>query len=157
MPKATIRRPSWLIQTATEGTDPLSNQATEAIRARAKIMDFRQKNDKFYDAITGRHPQQIDKALPSERIKTLYNALIRKAAAILVQLRANISGLNTYLQKNNIVNTDKCKSGITETVPNFLFACSRWNIPWVRQQILGPLICTRRILDVRKKWQKGRW
>jgi hypothetical protein len=38
----------------------------------------------------------------------------------------NVSRLNTYLSKINIVDTDRYECGITETVPHFLFACPRW-------------------------------
>jgi hypothetical protein len=89
-------------------------------------MDFKPKSNGFYGATTGKCLQKIDKALPGKHTSKLYNALNRTAAAILVQLRTNVSRLNTYLSKINIVDTDRYECGITETVPHFLFACPRW-------------------------------
>jgi hypothetical protein len=89
-------------------------------------MDSKPKSNEFYGAITCRHLQKIDKALPGKDIVKIYNALNNTAITILVQLRTNISRLNTYLRKINIADTDRCEYRITETVPHFLFACPRW-------------------------------
>jgi hypothetical protein len=97
-----------------------------AIHARAKVIDFKPKHKEFYGATTGKHLQKIDKALPGKHTNKLYNALNRKAAAILVQLRTNISRLNTYLSKINVAETDRCECGMRETVQHFLFSCLRW-------------------------------
>lgn len=105
---------------------PATEVPISAIYAIAKVMDSKPKNNEFYGATTGRHLQKTDKALPGKHIVKIYNALNRKAAAILVQLRTNISRLNTYLSKIDIADTDRCECGITETVPHFLFACPRW-------------------------------
>jgi hypothetical protein len=59
-------------------------------------MDFKPKHKESYGATIGKHLQKIDKALPGKHTTKLYNALNRTAAAILVQLRTNISRLNTY-------------------------------------------------------------
>jgi hypothetical protein len=75
---------------------------------------------------SGKHLQKIDKALPGKHVNKLYNALNRKAAATLVQLRTNISRLNTYLSKINVAETDRCECGMRETVQHFLFSCPRW-------------------------------
>jgi hypothetical protein len=72
------------------------------------------------------HLQEIDKALPRKNTVKIYNALNRTAAAILVQLRTNISIFITYLRRTNIADTDRCEYRITETLPHFLFAWSRW-------------------------------
>jgi hypothetical protein len=70
----------------------------------------------------------MDKALPRKNTVKIYNALHRTAAAILVQLRTDISIFITYLRKINIADTDRCEYRITETVPHFLFAWPRWKI-----------------------------
>jgi hypothetical protein len=88
--------------------NPANNVPISAIYARAKIMDFRPKHKEFYGA------------------NKLYNALNRKAAATLVQLRTNISRLNTYLSKINVAETDRCECGMRETVQHFLFSCPKW-------------------------------
>ncbi|THW03068.1 hypothetical protein D6D24_10740, partial [Aureobasidium pullulans] len=87
--------------------DPANDVPISAIYARAKVMDFKPKLKEFYGATTGKHLQKIDKALPGKHTTKLYNALNRTAAAILVQLRTNISRLNTYLSKINVADTDR--------------------------------------------------
>lgn len=106
--------------------DPTDKVPISAIYARAKAMEFKPESQEFYGATTGKHLQKIDKALPGKHTIRLYNALNRTAAAILVQLRTNISRLNTYLSKINAADTDKCECGMTETVSHFLFLCPRW-------------------------------
>ncbi|CAD0029207.1 unnamed protein product [Aureobasidium pullulans] len=123
-------RANELAQKATEVTssmpDPTDKVPISAIYARAKAMEFKPESQEFYGATTGKHLQKIDKALPGKHTIRLYNALNRTAAAILVQLRTNISRLNTYLSKINAADTDKCECGMTETVLHFLFLCPRW-------------------------------
>jgi hypothetical protein len=89
-------------------------------------MDLKPKHKEFYGATIGKHLQKIDKALPGKHTTKGSNALNTTAAAILVQLGANISRLNTYLSKINIADTDRCECGMTEAVPHFLFPCPRW-------------------------------
>ncbi|KAH0182327.1 hypothetical protein KCV03_g10365, partial [Aureobasidium melanogenum] len=123
-------RANELAQKATEADSPMPDPAESvpisAIYARAKVMDFKPKLQEFYGATTGKYLQKIDKALPGKHTTRLYNALNRTAAAILVQLRTNISRLNTYLSKIKVADTDRCECGMTETVPHFLFSCPRW-------------------------------
>jgi ribonuclease HI len=99
-------RANELAQQATEANssmpNPANNVPISAIYARAKIMDFKPKHKEFYGATTGKHLQKIDKALPGKHVNKLYNALNRKAAAILVQLRTKISRLNTYQAKSTL-------------------------------------------------------
>ena len=104
---------------------PATKVPISAIYAKAKAMDFKPKRKEFYGAITGKHLHKIVKALPGKHTIELYNALNRTAATILVQLRTNISRLNTYPSKINIADTDRCECGMTETVPHFLFSCPR--------------------------------
>jgi hypothetical protein len=105
--------------------NPANKVLISAIYAKAKVMDFKPKSNGFYGATTGKHLQKNDKALPEKHTIKLYNVLNRTAAAILVQLRTNVSRLNTYLSEMNILDTDRYECGITETVPHFLFACPR--------------------------------
>ena len=123
-------RANELAQKATDVASPMPNPASNvpisAIYARAKAMNFKPKLQEFYGATTGKHLQKIDKALPGKHTNKLYNALNRTAAATLVQLRTNISRLNTYLYKINVADTDRCECGMKETVQHFLYLCSRW-------------------------------
>ncbi|KAG9511564.1 hypothetical protein KCV07_g10085, partial [Aureobasidium melanogenum] len=123
-------RANELAQQATDVASPMPDPASDvpisAIYARAKAMGFKPKVQEFYGATTGKHLQKVDKALPGKHTNKLYNALNRKSAAVLVQMRTNISRLNTYLRKINVTDTDKCECGIKETVQHFLFLCPRW-------------------------------
>jgi ribonuclease HI len=125
-------RANELAQEATRDTQTLPARAPTVpmsiLYAKAKEMDYQPRNEGFYGAKTGKHLQKIDKALPGSHTKRMYNTLNRIAASILVQLRTNISRLNTYLYKIKVTETDKCECGATETVPHFLFCCPRWSV-----------------------------
>jgi len=42
-------------------------------------------------------------------------------------LRARLkTGICSYLRRINITDTQDCECGLPETVPHFLFSCSRW-------------------------------
>jgi hypothetical protein len=95
-------RANELAQKATEANssmpNPANNVPISAIYARAKVMDLMPKLKEFYGVTAGKRLQKIDKALPGEHPTKLYNALNRTAAATRVQLRTNVSRLNTTLQ-----------------------------------------------------------
>jgi hypothetical protein len=63
--------------------------------------------------------------LSGKYTKKLYNSLNRVDAAILAQIRTNISRLNT-LHKIKVAETDKCDCGALGTVQHFLSLCPRW-------------------------------
>jgi hypothetical protein len=109
-------------ETNSSMPNPANNVPNSAIYARVKVMDFKPKHKEFYGATTSKHLQKIDKTVPGKHTVKIYNALNRTAAAILAQLRTNISRLNIYLSKINVADTDRCECGMTETVPHFLFS-----------------------------------
>jgi ribonuclease HI len=123
-------RANELAQMATADTQPMPPPAEtvpiSVIYARGKVANYTPKQEEFYGAKTGKFLQKIDKALPGKHTKKLYNSLNRVDAAILAQLRTNISRLNTYLYKIKVAETDKCECGALETVQHFLFLCPRW-------------------------------
>jgi ribonuclease HI len=123
-------RANELAQMATENTQPIPAPAEtvpiSVIHSRGTAANYMPKQEEFYGAKTGQFLQKVDKALPGKHTKKLYNILNRTDAAILAQLRTNVSRLNTYLHKINIVETDKCECGVTESVQHFLFSCPRW-------------------------------
>ena len=86
------------------------------IYARGKAARYTPKQEEFYGAKTGKFLQRIDKALPGKHAKKLYNSLNRADAAILAQLRINISRLNTYLHRIKVAEIDRCDYGVPETV-----------------------------------------
>jgi hypothetical protein len=63
--------------------------------------------------------------LSGKYTKKLYNSLNRVDAAILAQIRTNISRLNT-LHKIKVAETDKCDCGALGTVQHFVSLCPRW-------------------------------
>jgi len=129
-------RANELVQLATADTQPMRSPAEmvplSVIYARGKAARFTPRKEEFYGAKTGKFLQRIDKALPGKHTKKMYNSLNRANAAILAQLRTNISRLNTYLHKIKVMETDRCECGAPETVQHFLFLCPRW-----RQQRQG--------------------
>ena len=74
----------------------------------------------------GRFTKRIDASYSSGHTKDLYNNLTAAQAAVLAQLRTGICRLNSYLYRIGVTDTQDCECGLPETVPHFLFSCSRW-------------------------------
>ena len=75
----------------------------------------------------GQHLKRIDTALPGRHTQILYNALGRKEAGLLAQLRTGMARLNGYLHQIGVVESDQCACRqARETVEHFLFSCSLW-------------------------------
>jgi hypothetical protein len=75
----------------------------------------------------GRYSKAIDTALPGRHTRQLYDGLSRKEASVLAQLRTGMAGLNSFLHRIRVANTDQCDCGqAPETVDHFLFRCRRW-------------------------------
>lgn len=101
---------------------PFQAKAT-AIRL---AMDTTHQNWTLPEGI-GKYSKAIDKALPGEHTKSLYDGLNWKEARILVQLRTGMSRLNSYLYKIGAEDSDLCACGqASETVEHFLFRCTKW-------------------------------
>jgi hypothetical protein len=116
-------RANELAQMATAGTQLMPSLAetvpVSVIYARGKAANYTPKQEEFYGAKTRKFLQKPDKALPGKHTKKLNNPLHRVGAAILAQLRTNISRLNTYLYKIKVAETDKRDCGALETVQHF--------------------------------------
>ena len=83
--------------------------------------DIPQNNHLKYTS-AGQFTKEINKALPGNYIRTLYNNLTYKEASILVQLQTGKSCLNKYLTTINVINLETCSySREPETVQHFLF------------------------------------
>ena len=75
----------------------------------------------------GQHSKRIDKALPGQHTRQLYEGLSWKEATVLAQLRTDMARLNLYLHRISVAPTDQCDCGqARETVDHFLFRCTRW-------------------------------
>ena len=74
-------------------------------------------------------PVPLDRALPGPHTKIIYDALTRRKAAILCQLRTGKSRLKSYLAKIGAAESDLCECGRQrpETVRHFLFECPQWD------------------------------
>ena len=83
----------------------------------------------------GMHTQEVDAALPGQHTKSLYDALDKKEASILAQLRTGMARLNDYLHRIGVSDTEQCECGTgKETIKHFLFLCPRWG--HLRTQLL---------------------
>lgn len=75
----------------------------------------------------GEFSKKIDRALPGKHTRSLYDALNKKEARILVQLRTGMVRLNKYLHRIGAAESDLCGCGqANETVQHFLFRCTKW-------------------------------
>ncbi|KAJ3454196.1 hypothetical protein MRS44_018090 [Fusarium solani] len=75
----------------------------------------------------GGYSKRIDRALPGEHTKALYDGLKRREADVLSQLRTGMARINSYLCKIGTAESDMCECGrAPETMEHFLFRCTRW-------------------------------
>ena len=74
----------------------------------------------------GKHSKRMDKALPGEHTKTMYDQLTSREASVLVQLRTGMARFNEFLHRIGAAQSDRCVRGSArETVDNFLFRCTK--------------------------------
>jgi hypothetical protein len=66
---------------------------------------------KILPYMVGTHLKKIDTALPGRHTLTLYNALGRREANVLAQLRTGMARLNEYLYRIGAVESDQCAYG----------------------------------------------
>jgi hypothetical protein len=94
----------------------------------ARVNSVEHRKDIFKQSTTGQFTRQLDSALPGPHTKMLYDCLDREKASILAQLRTGHARLNGYLHRIGQSDSDLCACGVErETVPHFLFRCTRWN------------------------------
>jgi hypothetical protein len=109
---------------------PLQVKSTLLNNARAK----RQK-EQYIPQDVGKYSKEMDSALPGQHTRKLYDALNRKEASILAQLRTGMVGLNGYLHRIGATESDQCECGqAKESVQHFLFRCTKWDT--LRTQML---------------------
>jgi hypothetical protein len=76
----------------------------------------------------GKYTIEMDRALPENHTKLLYNSFKRTEAEILAQLRTGMARLNEYLHRIGASESDQCACGqASETVKHFLFRCTQWD------------------------------
>jgi hypothetical protein len=74
----------------------------------------------------GQYIKTLDRALPGQHTRKLYNTLTRTQAAVLSQMRSGYCRLNSYLYKIKAAETDKCQCGKEETVKHFILEYPQW-------------------------------
>jgi hypothetical protein len=76
----------------------------------------------------GSYSKRIGRALPGKHTKTLYDALKRREADVISQLRTGMARINSYLSKIGAAESKVCECGrAPETMEHFLFRCTRWD------------------------------
>ncbi|KFY28076.1 hypothetical protein V491_00648 [Pseudogymnoascus sp. VKM F-3775] len=80
--------------------------ATLLNQARAK----RQKEESIPQGVR-KYSREMDSALPGQHTRKLYDALSRKEASVLVQLRTGMIGLNGYLHRIGATESGQCECG----------------------------------------------
>ena len=116
---------------AREATEQGRQVTGEQLQAKAVIITRLRAQQKHQGRIpekVGRFSKEVDKALPGNHTKALYNALAHEEATHLVQLRTGMARLNEYLFRIRAVESDQCECGAAkETVRHFLFRCTKWD------------------------------
>ncbi|OAQ57605.1 reverse transcriptase [Pochonia chlamydosporia 170] len=75
----------------------------------------------------GKHSKRIDKALPGDHTRLLYDERPWEERNALAQLRTGMSALNNYLCQIKQLTSDLCACGAErETVAHLLFRCKQW-------------------------------
>ncbi|KAJ3453213.1 hypothetical protein MRS44_018868 [Fusarium solani] len=106
----------------TPESPPYQARSTRTRLATSQLRRQRALPDKV-----GGYSKRIDRALPGEHTKALYDGLKRREADVLSQLRTGMARINSYLCKIGTAESDMCECGrAPETVEHFLFRCTRW-------------------------------
>ena len=75
----------------------------------------------------GKAIRELDTALPGKHTKAIYDALNKRDAKILIQLRTGCARINQYLARIKAIDSPLCSCGAApESLRHFLFSCSRW-------------------------------
>jgi ribonuclease HI len=121
------RKAKEVARQATEQGHSAQEQSYQAISTTINTARAMQGENGALPEGVGRHSRQIDTALPGRHTRALYDALKRKEASILAQLRTGMARLNRYLHQIGAAESDQCACGqARETVEHFLFRCTMW-------------------------------
>lgn len=92
-----------------------------------KELNREQWRNLYASAKGGKHTRDLDKTLPGEHTRFLYDHLSQPTAAILAQMRTGKCKLKSYLHLIGAEDSDLCECGQKETVKHVLLDCRRWN------------------------------
>ena len=75
----------------------------------------------------GKLIRELDTALPGKHTKAIYDALNKRDAKILIQLRTGCARINQYLARIKAIESPLLPYGAApESLRHFLFSCSKW-------------------------------
>jgi hypothetical protein len=115
---------------ATLASRPPDQPAYQARSTQIRLAMARQQQQyqgTLLDGV-GRYSKTIDKALPGQHTRRLYDAIKRRESNVLAQLRTGMARVNSYLHKIGAADTDMFECGqAPETMEHFLFRCTKWD------------------------------
>ncbi|KAI8411411.1 hypothetical protein FOFC_08005 [Fusarium oxysporum] len=113
---------------ATDSGCRATKTAYQARSTRLRVLLAQRRQRMMLPESVGSYSKQLDKALPGNHTRIIYDALKRHKYDILVQLRTGIARVIRYLHRIGAVETDTCECGQEEeTVDHFLFRCPQWD------------------------------
>lgn len=119
------------------------------IQAKSTLLNRARKKNQSEQGIpqdVGKYSREMDSALPGRHTRKLYDALNRREASVLAQLRTGMAGLNVYLHRIGATESDQCDCGqAKESVQHFLFRCTKWDT--LRTQMLQQTVTRRTSLS----------
>ncbi|KAK7062334.1 hypothetical protein R3P38DRAFT_2678851 [Favolaschia claudopus] len=99
-----------------------------ALQAGRKKSTAKTWNKEWKESRVGRRLTEIDKTPPGQATLRWYKGLPRTQCSILTQLRTGHIGLNAYLARFGLVDSDLCPTcREPETVNHFLLTCRRFS------------------------------
>lgn len=117
------------VRRAARAGQPPETPAYKARSTQIRLALARQRQqhqDTHLDGV-GKYPKAIDKALPGQHKRGLYDVIKRREANVLTQLRTGMARINSYLHRIGAADTDMCGCGqALETMEHFLFRCTKW-------------------------------
>ncbi|OAQ59084.1 retrovirus polyprotein [Purpureocillium lilacinum] len=124
-----LREAAWLDKAQRVGAQAITGTFRTVATAVAEAEASIQPQCKFGQLPegVGKYSKRMDKALPGNHTRALYDTLMKREAKVLAQLRTGMSALNGYLHRIGVAESDMCDCGqAAETIEHFLFRCKKW-------------------------------
>jgi hypothetical protein len=115
---------------AARAGQPPETPAYQARSTQLRLALARQKEQdpKIRLNRVGKYSKAVDRALPGQHTRKLYDAVKRRESNVLAQLRTGMARINSYLHRIGAADTDTCDCGqAPETMEHFLFRCTKWD------------------------------
>ncbi|KAF4466806.1 endonuclease exonuclease phosphatase [Fusarium albosuccineum] len=107
----TYRKAKRQAKKATKAGCTPESPPYQARSTRARLATSQSQRQRALPDRAGSYSKRIDRALPSEHTKALYNGLKRREADMLSQLRTGTARINSYLCKIGAAESDMCECG----------------------------------------------